>query len=97
MNIMSLIHQHPLLFADLKNLGLSHDELQTLAHTVTLQLGGETDHNLCYVLAALNCSEFIRLADTGEIAQSAKIAPSLAQSAILTIAPWIDRFQLRAI
>lgn len=97
MNIMSLIHQHPLLFADLKNLGLSHAELNALARTVTMQLGGESDHNLCYVLAALDCNEFIRLADTSEIATRAKIAPSLAQSAILTIAPWIDRFQLRAI
>ena len=97
MNIMSLIHQHPLLFADLKNLGLSHSELQTLARTVTVQLGGQNENNLCYVLAALDCREFVRLADTTEIAERASIAPSLAQSAILTIAPWIDRFQLRAI
>lgn len=97
MNIMSLIHQHPLLFADLKNLGLSHTELRNLAQTVTIQLGGERGNNLCYVLASLDCREFARLTDPSEIARRAQIAPSLAQSAILTIAPWIDRFQLRAI
>ena len=87
MNILSLIHQHPLLFADLKNLGLSHSELDSLAHTVTSQLGGKDDQNLCYVLAALDCREFVRLTDTSEIAARIGIDTALAQSARLDNGP----------
>ena len=63
MNVMTLIRQHPLLFADLKNLGLSHNTLHHAATILSVQLGGSAEYNLCNVFASMNAREFIRLVD----------------------------------
>lgn len=97
MNILTLIHQHPLLAADLKNLGISHAELQAIANAITIQIGGQGSQNLCRILAGMGSREFVHLTNASDVAQTAAIEPALAQSAILLIAPWINRFQLRAI
>ncbi len=96
MNIMTLIQRHPLLMADLRNLGLSHRHLDDMAENISTQLGGAPDFNLCYVLTALDCKEFIRSIDINAVAQFMKIRPSLAQSAVLTLAPWVGRFAVNA-
>ena len=96
MNIMTLIQRHPLLMADLRNLGLSHSHLDDMADNISTQLGGAKDFNLCYVLTALDCKEFVRSIDIHAVANFMNIAPSLAQSAVLTLAPWVGRFAVNA-
>ncbi|MEM7000992.1 MAG: hypothetical protein AAF529_09400 [Pseudomonadota bacterium] len=96
MNIQSLIHQHPLLFADLRALGLSLTHLNKIAANLSAQLGGAPDFNLCYVLAALDGREFTRAIDVRELAAKSEITSALAQAVVLTIAPWVARFRLRA-
>ena len=97
MNILNLIYQHPLLKADLTNLGLGDRHLKTVAGEIGCQLGGSAEFNLCYVLSALNRSQFVKAIDVSALADCVEINPSLAQSIVLTIAPWVDRFQVRAI
>ena len=92
-----LINRHPLLFADLQGLGLSHSQVDGLAGELCTQLGGSRDFNLCYVLAALNRADFMRAVDISAIADRLSINPALAQAAVMTIAPWVDRFRLTAV
>lgn len=97
MNIVTLLQQHPLLCADLKNLGLSRRHMHNAAIEISQQLGGNQEFNLCYVLAALNSREFVRTIDAAPIATSLDISAALAQSIVLMIAPWVERFQLKAV
>ncbi len=97
MNFVTLLQQHPLLRADLESLGLSHNRMQDAAVEISGQLGGEAQYNLCYVISALFSKEFVRMIDAASLAKRVNITPSLAQSVILVIAPWVDRFQLQAV
>ena len=94
MNVMTLIRKHPLLGADLHNLGVANTTLNEVADTVTEQLGGSRDYNLCYVLSTLNSREFVRCIDVHALAKRARIPESLAQSIVLTIAPWVNQFKV---
>lgn len=95
MNVSSLIKQHPLLTADLQNLGLNNRTLNVVADDISAQLGGNRSPNLCYVLSTLSCGEFVQAVDTTKIADEANISPAIAQAIVQTIAPWVDNFQLR--
>lgn len=97
MNIHSLIARHPLLHADLCDLGLSHIQVHHVAKEICCQLVGTSEFNMCYVLSALNCTDFVKALDATQIAGYAGIHPSVAQSAVMTIAPWVDRFRLQAV
>ena len=97
MNVLTLIQRHPLLHADLKNLGLGSGALSALASSLTTQLGGDPGKNLCFVLSALNCQEFVRIVSAAEVAAEAGISPTLARTAVATIAPWVDRFEMQEI
>ena len=97
MNFVTLLQQHPLLRADLKSLGLSHNHMQDAAAEISGQLGGNAQYNLCYVISALNSKEFVRVIDTALLAERINVSPSLAQSAIMLFAPWVDQFQLQAV
>ena len=97
MNINTLLQQHPLLCADLENIGISRQHMYDAATEITRQLGGNSNFNLCYVLAALNSEEFIRSVDSRTIAEQLNLSPSLAQSMVLLIAPWVERFELSAV
>ena len=97
MNIITLLQQHPLLCADLENLGISRQHMYDAAEEITRQLGGNGSFNLCYVLAALNGKEFVRSVDSRSIAEQLDLSPSLAQSMVLLIAPWVERFELAAV
>ena len=94
MNIMNLIQQHPLLYADLKSLGLATTTIRELADTLSVQLGGRPDFNLCFVLTALDSRDFVHSIDIAEVSKKMGLAPSIVQSAVLTMAPWVDRFRL---
>ena len=96
MNITTLIRQHPLLLADLKNLGLTHRQLNTLALIVGEQLGGNANYNLCYIFAALTTREFVAAVDVQALATHLNTSPALAESAVLMLAPWIGRFEIDA-
>ena len=93
MNIMNLIQQHPLLFADLKSLGLPTITIQRVADEISVQLGGSKDFNLCFVLSALDRRGFMEATNVAEIAKVTSLPPSLVQSMVLTVAPWVDRFR----
>ncbi|MEQ8692278.1 MAG: hypothetical protein RIC89_15765 [Pseudomonadales bacterium] len=97
MNLVSLLDRHPLLRADLTQLGLSIPDIQDVARLITLQLGGSTELNLCYIMADLDREAFVRSVDVTPIATQLEISPSLAQSAVLLFAPWIEQFQLSAV
>ena len=83
MNIMNLIQHHPLLFADLKGLGLPTITIQRVADELSMQLGGSKDFNLCFVLSALDRRRFLDATDVAEIAK----ATSLPRSSDLVLAP----------
>ncbi len=92
MNVMTLIRQHPLLHADLANLGLNSHALNTAAARITEQLGGDSDHNLCFVLSALDCQDFVSLVDVADVAGHAGLSNPLAQSLVFILAPWVGKF-----
>ncbi len=96
MNFVTLLQQHPLLRADLKSLGLSHNHMHNAAVEISSQLGGSEQFNLCYVMSALNRKEFVRVIDASLLARQLGITPSLAQAAVMMFAPWVDEFHLHA-
>ena len=89
---MLLIRQHPLLFADLKNLGVSHNTVHKVATALSTQLNDAPPRAEAGLIAALDADEFVRRTSAAPIAAELDIAPALVQSMILMIAPWIDRF-----
>lgn len=95
MNVLTLIQRHPLLHADLRSLGLTHKSVAGVAQNLSAQLGGDPAENLCFVLSGLNCREFLDVVSAGAVAEEAGISETLAQSAVNTIAPWIDRFEMQ--
>ena len=100
MNVYTLIQQHPLLHADLKNLGITSCTLRQVAADLSAQLGPDSNdsgHNLSYVFAALDRRTFVRLVNTRRLAEAGQIQPAKAQSIVLLIAPWIDAFALQAL
>ncbi|MEM7100745.1 MAG: hypothetical protein AAF541_20955 [Pseudomonadota bacterium] len=94
MNIMNLIQQHPLLFADLKGLGLPTTAIHRIAKEISVQLGGSEEYNLCFILTALNSDEFVANTNVAEIANHTHTPACLVQSVVLTLAPWVDRFRM---
>ncbi len=102
---MRLIRQHPLLIADLRDLGLADAQVDCVARYLSLQLGPvkhmhtseqlseRAEYNLCYVLEALDTRTFTKAIDTKLLAEHASLTPAFAQSIILMIAPWVDRFK----
>lgn len=94
MNVMTLIKQHPLLYADLKNLGFSGKTLDAAAEQISAQLGGAPGSNLCYVLSALSSEEFVQLINPAEVATESATTPAVAQSMVFMLAPWIGQFQV---
>ena len=98
MNMMNLVQQHPLLYVDLQNLGLATTTIHALADQMSIQLGGDTqfnsDLNLCYTLAEMDKRQFVQAVDVAALAKNANVSTSLAQAAIFTLAPWVDRFRL---
>ena len=91
---MNLIQQHPLLFADLKGLGLPTTSIHRIADQISVQLGGSEDYNLCYILTALDSKQFVANTDVANIAMQTHTPPCLVQSVVLTLAPWVDRFRM---
>ncbi|MEM9620435.1 MAG: hypothetical protein AAF993_02220 [Pseudomonadota bacterium] len=91
---MTLIRRHPLLYADLKNLGLSADALQAAAQQISQQLGGRPGSNLCYVLSALSSREFMQLIDAQQVATQSSTAPAVARSMVSLLAPWVGQFKV---
>ncbi len=90
---MLLIRQHPLLFADLKNLGVSHNTVHKVASALSRQLSERPPRAVERLrITALDTNEFVRRTSAAPIADELGIAPALVQSMILMIAPWIDRF-----
>jgi len=94
MNVMTLIRQHPLLYADLKNLGLNSEALNAAARQISAQLGGAPGSNLCYVLSALSSHEFVQLINAAEVATESDTTPAVAQSMVFMLAPWVGQFQV---
>ena len=94
MNVMLLIRQHPLLFADLKNLGVSHNTVHRVASALSTQLTDTPprEEGRGPAFAVIDADEFVRRTSAAPIATELDIAPALVQSMILMIAPWIDRF-----
>ena len=92
MNIMHLIKRHPLLYADLRHLGLPTTSIRQVADLISAQLGGQA--NLCMLLASLDRQRFINHTDVADIAQQTGLTPSTVQSVIFTIAPWVERFRM---
>jgi hypothetical protein len=99
MNVATLIKQHPLLTADLRNLGLTNRTLHAVADDISTQLSGDKQghksFNLCYIFNGLSSGEFVKAVDAKKVAEEANLSPALAQTIVLTIAPWVDKFQLR--
>ncbi len=93
MNVLSLIKQHPLLYADLVNLGICGAALSRAARQISAQLGGDDD-NLCFIFSALSAREFVSLVDTGDLARHSNLPPPLAASMVMTMAPWVGQFRL---
>ncbi len=93
MNVMTLIEQHPLLRADLYAYGLPNSTVTDVAHAISEQLGG-AHNNLCHVLAQLSTREFVRRVDTRQLAEGTDLHPPLAQSIVLTLAPWVGQFKV---
>lgn len=96
MNVVTLIEQHPLLKADIRAYGLPPAKIKTLALGISAQLGS-AEGNLCNVLNGLSTREFIQQINAGEIAAQSGISPPVAQSIVLTLAPWIGQFQVARI
>ncbi len=94
MNVMRLINQHPLLRAELHQLGIANTTLRDVADQLDRQLGGHSNYNLCYVLSTLTGREFARSIDIAHLAQRVPLAPELLQSIVLIIAPWIEQFRM---
>ena len=94
MNMFALIRQHPLLFADLKHLGIPTIKIRSLADEVSQQLGGDQAPNLSLVLNSLNSEQFVAATDVSLLADRTGLAPSTVQSCVLLMAPWVGRFQL---
>jgi hypothetical protein len=93
MNVLTLIDRHPLLRADLHAYGLPNTQVDHVAAAISEQLGG-VDGNLCHVMATLSTKEFVHAVDTRAVADGANLSPSLVQSIILTLAPWIGQFKV---
>ena len=93
MNIMTLIERHPLLRADLYAYGLPNAKIATLAAAISAQLGCQQS-NLCQIFAALSTREFVQAVDTRALADGANLPPCLTQSIVLTLAPWIGRYEI---
>ena len=95
MNVVTLINRHPLLRADLLACGLTAAAVQRVAMQISTQLGSP-DGNLCHVLHTLSTRDFVHAIDTQQVAQQTGIPAPVAQSVVLTLAPWVGRFQLTA-
>ena len=92
MNLNLLIERHPLLHADLRNLGLSYRHVLAVGRRISAQLGG-INGNLSHVLERLDRAGFVAAVDVQDIASEAGITPALAQASVFTIAPWVERFR----
>ncbi len=92
MNLNLLIERHPLLHADLRNLGLSYLHVLAVGRRISAQLGG-MNGNLSQVLEGMDRAGFVAAIDVKDIAADAGITPALAQASVFTIAPWVERFR----
>lgn len=92
MDIMTLIRKQPILFADIKNLGLSHCTIHRLADGMTVQLGGHKDYDLDAVLHDMTSRDLMRLVDPRALAEQTKLNLALVQSVVLLVAPWVGRY-----
>lgn len=95
MNVTTLINRHPLLRADLQAFGLAPAVVKQIAVHISSQLGSP-DGNLCRIMHALSTRDFVRAIDANRVAQQAEIPAAVAQSIVMTLAPWVGRFQLSA-
>ena len=95
MNVTTLINRHPLLRADLQTFGLAPSVVKQIAVHISSQLGSP-DGNLCQVFHALSTRDFVHAIDVNRVAQHVGIPAALAQSIVMTLAPWVGRFQLGA-
>ena len=96
MNVVNLIEQHPLLHADIRAYGLPPAKITGIARDISAQLGS-ADGNLCHVLNSLSTREFVKQINAGSVATENGISAPLAQSIVLTLAPWIGQFQVSRI
>ena len=93
MNVLTLIHQHPLLQADLIHQGLPYKALAPLAHNIALQLGSSVD-NLSQVFATLTYAQCMEQLDSNLLAQESGISTPLAQSVLQSVATFIDHYEI---
>ncbi|MCR9261442.1 MAG: hypothetical protein NXH95_17110 [Pseudomonadaceae bacterium] len=96
MNVVNLIEQHPLLHADIRAYGLPPAKITGIARDISAQLGS-ADGNLCHVLNGLSTRDFVKRINAGVVATENGISAPLAQSIVLTLAPWIGQFQISRI
>ncbi len=95
MNVTTLINRHPLLRADLHAFGLAPGMMKQIAVHISSQLGSP-DGNLCQILHALSTRDFVHAIDANQVAQQVGVPAAVVQSVVMTLAPWVGRFQLSA-
>ena len=92
MQLDQLLNAAPELLDNLKGLGLSEDNISSMAGAVGDQLGGTDGLGLADLLSGLDADAFLSKVDVQAVAEKVGIDASLVESALTMVAPAVAEF-----